>query len=184
MMNKSMLIGVVAGAAAVTAIGGVAGYKVLHQEPAYADVVNVEPLTKNVRTPHKVCGEEAVTRQAPVKDQDRLAGTAIGAVLGGVLGNQVGGGTGKTVATVAGAAAGGYAGNRVQKNMQESDRQTVMETRCRTEYSNHKKVLGYNVTYHLGEKQGVVRMDHDPGQRIPVKDGQLVLTPAVTQNPS
>lgn len=184
MMNKSMLIGAVAGAAAVTAIGGVAGYKVLHPEPTYADVVNVQPVTKDIRTAHKVCKEEPVTRQAPVRDQNRLAGTAVGAVLGGVLGNQIGGGTGKTVATVAGAAAGGYAGNRVQKNMQESDRQTVMETRCRTEYTNHKKILGYNVTYHLGEKQGVVRMDHDPGQRIPVKGGQLVLTPAVTENPS
>lgn len=184
MMDKSMLIGLVTGAAAVTAIGGVAGYKVLNPEPTYAEVVNVQPVTKNIRSAHKVCADEPVTRQAPVQDQNRIAGTAVGAVLGGVLGNQIGGGNGKTVATVAGAAAGGYAGNRVQKNMQESDRQTVMETRCRTEYTNHKKILGYNVTYHLGEKQGVVRMDHDPGQRIPVKDGQLVLTPPVTGNPS
>ncbi|WP_147073892.1 glycine zipper 2TM domain-containing protein [Sulfuriferula plumbiphila] len=183
-MDKSMLIGVVAGAVAVTAIGGVAGYKVLHPEPTYADVVNVQPVTKDIRTAHKVCKEVPVTRQAPVRDQDRIAGTAIGAVLGGVLGNQIGGGNGKTVATVAGAAAGGYAGNRVQKSMQESDRQTVMDTRCRTEYSNQKKILGYNVTYHLGEKQGVVRMDYDPGQHIPVRDGQLVLTPPVNENPS
>lgn len=184
MMNKSMLIGVIAGAAAVTAIGGVAGYKVLNPEPTYAEVVNVQPVTKNIRSAHKVCADEPVTRQAPVRDQNRIAGTAIGAVLGGVLGNQIGGGNGKTVATVAGAAGGGYAGNRVQKNMQESDQQTVMETRCRTEYTNHQKILGYKVSYHLGEKQGVVRMDHDPGQRILVKDGQLVLTPPVTNNPS
>lgn len=183
-MDKSMLIGVVAGAAAVTAIGGVAGYKVLHPEPTYAEVINVQPVTKTMRTPHQVCRDEAVTRQAPVKDENRIAGTAIGAVLGGVLGNQVGGGTGKTVATVAGAAAGGYAGNRVQRNMQQSDQQTVMKTRCKTEYEHHEKTLGYNVTYHLGDKQGVVRMDHNPGQRIPVQNGQLMLTTPVTANPA
>lgn len=175
-MDKSMLIGLVTGAVAVTAIGGVAGYKVLHPEPQYAEVVNVKPVTKTIRTPHQVCRDEAVTRQAPVKDENRLAGTAIGAVLGGVLGNQIGAGNGRTVATVAGAAAGGYAGNRVQQNMQESDRQTVMKTRCKTEYEKHEKTLGYDVTYHLGDKQGMVRMDHDPGQRIPVKNGQLILT--------
>ncbi len=182
-MDKSMLIGAIAGAVAVTAIGGVAGYKVLHPEPTYAEVINVQPVTKTIRTPHQVCKDEAVTRQAPVKDENRIAGTAIGAVLGGVLGNQVGGGTGKTVATVAGAAAGGYAGNRVQRNMQESDQQTVMKKHCKTEYERHEKTLGYDVTYHLGDKQGVVRMDHNPGQRIPVQNGQLILTTPVTANP-
>lgn len=178
-MDKSLIIGLVAGAAAVTAIGGVAGYKVLHPEPVYAEVVDVQPVTKTIRTPHEVCKDEIVTRQAPVKDENRLAGTAIGAVLGGVLGNQVGGGNGKTVATVAGAAAGGYAGNRVQKNMQESDRQTYVKNVCKTEYESHEKTTGYNVTYRLGDKQGVVRMSHNPGQRIPVQNGQLVLTPPV-----
>lgn len=183
-MDKSLIIGLVAGAAAVTAIGGVAGYKVLHAEPVYAEVLNVQPVTKTIRTPHKICKEEAVTRVAPVRDENRLAGTAIGAVLGGVLGNQVGGGNGKTVATVAGAAAGGYAGNHIQRNMQQSDRQTVMQTQCRTEYDTHKKTLGYNVTYRLGDKQAVVRMDHNPGQRIPVQNGQLILTQPQANQPA
>jgi uncharacterized protein YcfJ len=183
-MDKSLLIGLVTGAVAVTAIGGVAGYKVMHPEPVYAEVVSVKEITKTIRTPHQVCKDEVVTRQAPVKDQNRLAGTAIGAVLGGVLGNQVGGGNGKTLATVAGVAAGGYAGNRVQKNMQESDRQTSVEKRCKTEYESHEKTLGYDVTYHLGDKNGVVRMDHNPGQRIPVQNGQLILTAPVTASPT
>lgn len=183
-MDKSLIIGLVTGAVAATAIGGVAGYKMLHPEPKYAEVMNVKQVTQTIRTPHQVCKDEAVTRQAPVKDQNRLAGTAIGAVLGGVLGNQIGAGNGRTVATVAGAAAGGYAGNRVQKNMQESDKQTVIKTRCKTEYESHEKILGYDVTYHLGDKQGVVRMDHNPGQRIPVENGQLILTAPVAANPA
>lgn len=182
-MNKSMLIGLAGGAAAATAIGGIAGYEVLHHGPEYAEVVSVQEVSQNIRSPHEVCTEQLVTREAPVQDRNRIAGTAAGAILGGVLGNQIGNGSGRTVATIAGAAAGGYAGNQVQESMQRSDRQTVKEKRCRTEYSDQKKLLGYNVTYRLGSKQETVRMDHDPGPRIPVKDGQLVLT-GTRVNPS
>lgn len=181
---KSMLTGIVGGVAVATAIGGVAGYEVMHRGPDYAEVVGVQEVSQDIRTPHRVCSEQLVTREAPVQDRNRIAGTAVGALMGGVLGNQIGNGSGRTVATIAGAAAGGYAGNQVQGNMQRSDRQTVREKRCRTEYSEQKKVLGYNVTYRLGSKQETVRMDHDPGQRIPVKDGQLVLTPRAGNNPS
>ncbi len=183
-MDKSLLIGLIAGADAVTAIGSVAGYKMLHQEPAFADVRNVQPITETNRTPHTMCHDEAVTREAPVKDSNRLVGTGIGAVLGGVLGNQIGAGNGRTLATVACVAAGGYAGNRVQANMQQSDKQTVIEKKCSTEYESHQNIVGYDATYKLGDKQGVVRMDHDPGQHIPVQNGQLVLTPPVTANPT
>ena len=183
-MDKSMMIGIVAGAVAVTAVGGVAGYRAM-KGPAYADVISAVEVTEKVRTPREVCNDVAVSEQAPVKDQHRIAGTAIGAVLGGVVGNQIGGGTGKTLATVAGAAGGGYAGNQVQKNMQESNRVTRMERQCKTVYDTHTRSMGYDVTYKLGDKQEVVRMDHHPGARIPVEDGQLVLTPAVpAKNPS
>jgi uncharacterized protein YcfJ len=182
-MDKSMLIGIIAGAVAVTAVGGFAGYKAM-KGPDYAEVLSAKEVTEKVRTPREECREVAVTHQAPVKDEHRIAGTAIGAVLGGVLGNQVGGGKGKTLATVAGAAGGGYAGNKVQENMQKSDQVTEMKTRCKTVYDSSTKTLGYDVTYKLGDKQGVVRMDHNPGQRIPVENGQLILTPANVKGPS
>ena len=182
-MDKSMIIGIVAGAVAVTAVGGFAGYKAM-KGPDYAEVISVQDVTEKVRTPRKECSDIAVTRQVPVKDEHRIAGTAIGAVLGGVLGNQVGGGKGKTLATVAGAAGGGYAGNKVQQNMQESDQVTGTETRCKTVYDSSTQSLGYDVTYRLNDKQGVVRMDHNPGQRIPVWDGQLELTPTGANSPS
>ena len=35
---------------------------------------------------------------------------------------------------------------------------------------------GYEVRYSLDGKEGTVRMAHDPGQRIPVENGRLVLT--------
>jgi uncharacterized protein YcfJ len=182
-MNKSMLVGLVTGAVAVTAIGGVAGYKAI-KGPDYAEVLSVKKVTEKIRTPREVCREVAESHQAPVKDQNRIAGTAIGAVLGGVLGNQVGGGKGKTLATVAGAAGGGYAGNKVQQNMQDSDRVTTMKTHCKTVYDSHTKNLGYDVTYLLGDKQGKMRMDYNPGPRIPVEHGQLVISHENSDNPS
>ena len=183
MMDKSMLMGLVAGAVAVTAVGGVAGYKAM-KGPGYAEVLSAKKVTEKIRTPREVCKEVAERHQAPVKDPNRIAGTAIGAVLGGVVGNQIGDGKGRTIATVAGAAGGGYAGNRIQRNMQESRTETTMKTRCKTVYDAHTKMLGYDVTYQLGDKQGKMRMDYDPGPRIPVQNGQLVVRPANTNHSS
>lgn len=179
-MNKSMLTGVVLGAIAVTAIGGVAGYKALNPKPEFADVLAVEPVTETTKTPKQECHDVVVNERAPVKDPNRIAGTAIGAVAGGLLGHQIGGGTGRTLATVGGAAAGGYAGNQVQKNMQEKDTVSSTETRCKTVYATHTKTVGYDVRYRLGKEEGQVRMDHQPGSRIPVKDGQLQLNAPAT----
>jgi uncharacterized protein YcfJ len=174
-MNKSMLTGVIAGAIAATAIGGVAGYKALNPEPEFAEVLAAKPVTETTKTPKEVCDDVAVNEQAPVKDPNRIAGTAIGAVAGGLLGSQVGGGSGRTLATVAGAAGGGYAGNQVQKNMQEKNTVSRTERRCKTVYESHTQTIGYDVRYRLGEEEGQVRMDHQPGARIAVKNGQLQL---------
>ena len=116
-----------------------------------------------------------MTRQKPVKDEHQVTGTVIGAVVGGVIGHQVGGGRGKDVATAAGAAAGGYAGNKAQEKIQEGNTYTTTENRCHTVYDSQKETVGYDVKYRLGDKEGVVRMDHEPGDRIPVEDGELVL---------
>ena len=35
----------------------------------------------------------------------------------------------------------------------------------------------WSVRYRLGDEEGSVQMDHHPGERIPVENGQLVLTP-------
>ncbi|HMM46859.1 MAG TPA: glycine zipper 2TM domain-containing protein [Thiobacillaceae bacterium] len=174
-MNKSMLTGIIAGAIAVTAIGGVAGYRALNPEPEFAEVLAVKAVKETTKTPREVCEDIVVSDQAPVKDPNRIAGTAIGAVAGGLVGNQIGGGSGKTLATVAGAAAGGYAGNQVQKNMQQKNTVSRTERRCRTVYDSHSKTVGYDVRYRLGEEESQVRMDHDPGPRIPVKHGKLQL---------
>ena len=176
-MDKSTINGLVIGVVVATAGGAIASYTMYGDKtPDYAQVVNVEEIKEMVNTPREVCEDVAVTRKAPVKDEHKIAGTAIGAVVGGVLGNQVGGGSGKKLATVAGAAAGGYAGNKVQGNMQDNDTYTTTERRCNTVTDSHENVVGYNVTYMLGDKEGKVRMDKEPGSRIPLdENGQLVL---------
>jgi uncharacterized protein YcfJ len=145
------------------------------QEPTYAEVLSVTPVSEAKSTPREVCQQVPVTEQAPVKDENRLLGTITGAVIGGVLGHQVGGGSGKKVATVAGAAAGGYAGNKVQENMQNKNTTTRMETRCETVYDSSDVVKGYDVVFNLNGREGTVRMDYDPGTRIPVENGQLMI---------
>ena len=174
-VNKSMVTGLVFGAVVAVGATALAGLKMMHKAPEYAEVVKVTPLTKTVRTPRQDCHDETVTHQAPVKDEHQVIGTVAGAVIGGVLGHQIGGGTGRDIATVAGAAGGGYAGNRIQKNLQDKDTYNTTEQKCATVYDSSQRRTGYEVRYRLNGQEATVRMDHDPGERIPVRDGQLVL---------
>jgi uncharacterized protein YcfJ len=173
-MNKSMITGAVAGAVIVTAGAAFAGYKTWEQQH-YANVVSAELVTKQIKKPRQECHAETVTRQQQPKDEHRVAGTLIGAAVGGVLGNQVGGGNGKKLATVAGAAAGGYAGNQVQDRMQKGNTYTTTEQRCSTVYDIEESPAGYKVIYEFAGKTRTAHLDHDPGKRLPVENGQVVL---------
>jgi uncharacterized protein YcfJ len=173
-MNKSLITGLVVGGIAVTAAGAFAGYQAMDDRRS-AEVLDVRPLTKTVRTPRQVCSDEVVTHQAAVKDPKRVTGAVLGAVAGGVLGNQIGGGDGKTIATVAGAAAGGYAGSKIQKSMQENNTTQSVEQRCRTVYDTAEKPDGYEVRYRLAGQEGTVRTDRAPGRTLPVENGRLAL---------
>lgn len=120
MMNKQLIIGLVVGALAITAVAAVAGYR------------NKEEAAKTASGPRQECHDELVTLTKPTKDPNQIAGTVTGAVIGGVLGNQIGSGDGKKLATAGGAIAGGYAGNKVQEGMQERSTYQVMQRKCRT----------------------------------------------------
>jgi uncharacterized protein YcfJ len=176
-MDKSMVKGLVIGGIAMVVLtgGAVTGYKAMNA-PKYAEVIGVKEVKQTVTTPREECGDVQVQKQALVKDEHRGAGTVIGGGLR-LLGSTIGGGRGKTVATVAGAAGGAYAGNQVQKNMQQKDVVTTTERQCRTVNETSRKLVGYDVTYRLDGQQKVVRTSFRPGPQIPVKDGQLVLTP-------
>lgn len=175
-MDKSMMKGIMIGGASVLAVSAVGVTSYTANKPEFAEVLAVQEVKETIETPREECQDVQTTRKAPVKDQHRITGTAIGAIAGGLLGSTIGGGSGKKIATVAGAAAGGYAGNKIQQNMQNNDRVVTTERRCKTVYDTSVNHLGYDVTYRLNGQEGVIRMEHDPGQQIPVQNGQLVLT--------
>lgn len=165
-MNKSMLAGIGIGVAAALGVAAVAGLNVLDRGPQYAQVVSSTPIKETVKTPRQECRNVTVTHRRPVQDENRIAGSVLGAVAGGVIGHQFGGGHGRSVATVVGALGGGYAGNQIQGAMQDNDTYTTTQQRCKTVYDKSDKMLGYDVTYKIGDQQGKIRMDHDPGSQI------------------
>ena len=175
-MNKSMLAGIGIGVAAALGVAAVASMNVFNRGPQYAQVVSATPIKESIKTPRQECRNVTMTHRRPVQDENRLTGSVLGAVAGGVIGHQFGGGRGRDVATVVGALGGGYAGTQVQGEMQARDTYTTTEQRCKTVYDKSEKMLGYDVTYKIGDQQGKIRMDKDPGTQIPLDDnGQLIL---------
>jgi len=173
-MIKGIVIGGIA--MVVVSAGAVTGYKVM-TKPKFAEVVGVNEVTETVVTPREECHDVQVTRQAQTSDPNRVTGKVIGGVAGGLLGSTIGSGTGRTVATVAGAAGGAYVGNQVQKNQQQKNVVTSTERRCKTVNDTTQKLIGYDVTYRLEGKEGVLRTSFKPGPTLPVKDGQVVAIP-------
>jgi uncharacterized protein YcfJ len=158
-----------------TSLGGDAGISTEAGAAAsgakYAKVVSVDPVHSKANDPRQVCHDETVTHTAPPRDNHQIAGTAIGAIAGGLLGNQIGGGKGKTLATVAGAVGGGYAGNRIEASHQRGQVTTSVERKCSTVNNSSDKIVGYDVRYEYNGVTRTVRMDHDPGNRVEVKEG-------------
>lgn len=177
-MDSSMVKGVVIGGIAMVVVsaGAVTGYKVM-SKPKFADVVAVKEVTETVVTPREECQDVHVQHKAQTQDPNRVTGTVVGGVAGGLLGSAIGSGTGRTVATIAGAAGGAYVGNKVQKNMQDKNVVMSTEHRCKIVNDTSEKLVGYDVTYRLEGKEGVLRTSFKPGPTLPVKDGQVVATP-------
>jgi uncharacterized protein YcfJ len=151
-MNKSMLLGVVAGIGVATA-GGVAGYQFFGQptaddqgsamvteEPAAAEpaLAAARPAPAPAQAaaappapPQEECWDEEVQVEADPKDRHQIAGTALGAVVGGAIGNDVGD---SDLTTAAGAAAGAFIGRKIQQRIQDNRAETrtttVVERRC------------------------------------------------------
>ena len=140
-MNKSMIMGVVAGVGVAMA-GGVAGFALLgKQAPEEEQVAVLDPAPAKTATqaqrvapqPAAVkeeCWDEEVTVTEDPKDRHAIAGTALGAVVGGAIGKDVGD---RDLTTAAGAAAGAFIGRRIQQEVQENraDERTVTTTERR-----------------------------------------------------
>ncbi|WP_457668627.1 glycine zipper 2TM domain-containing protein [Thiolapillus sp.] len=141
-------------------------------QPEFAEVIKIEEVIKKSDAPKEVCKDVPVTQKVQPKDDKQIAGTVAGAALGGVLGNQIGGGRGKKLATVAGVVAGGVAGNKVQENAQNKKTTTTMQRKCETVMETKEELVGYEVTYRIGDKEAKVQMKEKPGKQIPLKNGK------------
>jgi uncharacterized protein YcfJ len=62
------------------------------------------------------------------------------------------------------------------RDEQVGDAFTWSEERCATVYDSRELPAGYDVVYLLDGKQHHVRLDHDPGRQIAVRDGQIVVS--------
>ena len=182
-LNRYLAVGLMLGAVAATGAGAVAGYRVM-AAPAGARVISATATTRTIKTPRQECHDEQVTHQKESKDEHRLVGTGVGAVVGGLLGSRIGGGNTRIVTGLAGAAAGGYAGNKIEQKMQKGNTYTTTEKRCVTAYDRREEPTGYDVTYELNGSRHQIHMDHDPGQIIPVRDGQVIVDAAAPESKS
>lgn len=173
-MSTPLIIGGVIAGIAVVAVSATTAYQYSNQ-PEYAEVLSAKPAMQSVAVSREECRDEVVTYTRDPKDSNKIIGTVAGAIVGGVIGNQIGSGRGNTAATVGGTVAGGYAGNRIQKAMQDRDTYQTTERVCKNVQDSKMQQAGYDVTYRLDGHQQELHMDYDPGSRIPVVDGQLVL---------
>jgi uncharacterized protein YcfJ len=146
-MNNSALAGIIVGAVVLAAAGSFFANSDYNPLQKYATVVSVEPAFNTTRTPRQVCGDEAT--QAPADGATAAAPPA--------------------ETSKARAAAMSPAGAKADASATEAGP-------CVVVYDTSSVQSGYDVTYELDGIQKVVRMDHAPGKRIPVEDGELVVT--------
>ena len=146
-MNNSALAGIIVGAVVLAAAGSIFAKSDYNPLHKYATVVSVEPAFNTTRTPRQVCGDEATLAQAPTTGENPTAPTAEQPKAAAAA-----------KPSDAAAAKGAEAGP------------------CVVVYDTSSVQSGYDVTYELDGIQKVVRMDRNPGTRIPVEDGELVLT--------
>lgn len=164
-MNTSTLIGIGAIAMAAAAGGTALVSYQAHEQHKYANVISAKLVTASVEGPREHCYEETVT---PQNDDDQNAGATLVNVVDRALGRHFGR-----------AKKNGHArGNAVAYDAQPSadaPQSPYTQQRCETVYDAEQQPAGYDVKYHYAGKSGTVHMDHDPGKRIPVENGELVL---------
>lgn len=146
----------------------------------YAKVVDVQPLTRQVRvsSPQRECWDETRYDERgygrPVA-RNSAGSTLLGAVIGAAIGNQIGHGDGRRAATAAGAIIGAGIGNAQagRRNGYETPPPPRAYTvqRCETHYREdiEERIDGYRVTYVYHGRRGVTELPYKPGDRIRVR---------------
>lgn len=186
-MNALTVAGLSVASITVVAISATAAYQDFNP---YAEVVSVKPAMQAVVVSRESCRDERVTYTRDPENPDKIIASIAGAVMGDAIDTRVGSGsrqyaasndpgtsdaTANDATTVIVTVAGGYAGNKIKQSMQGSDTYETTERVCVTIQDSTLQKVGYDVTYRLSGRDQDLRMDHDPGSRIPLADGQVVL---------
>jgi uncharacterized protein YcfJ len=161
-MNNTVLAGIIVGGVVLAAAGSIlasSGYNPLQK---YATVVSVAPAFDTTRTPRQVCGDEAVLAQATMTAG--AAGAAAPTPAPAPAPAQA------EKPEPAPAAKPGETGETGETGEADTSAECVVVFDTRSEQA------GFDVTYELDGAQKVVRMERDPGKRIPVEDGELILS--------
>lgn len=149
-----------ADAAPVVAYADVLEVKpVTREQSQYATVIGNKAISESSTVPKEVCADVTVEERQPERDGN-VGGTVAGAVVGGALGNQVGKGDGRKLATVAGAVIGGLAGREIDKRHEGGKVVTRTEQQCHTEQTSESRVIGYDVSYRRADGSTFVRRAH------------------------
>jgi uncharacterized protein YcfJ len=151
-MNNTVLAGIIVGGVVLAAAGAIvasSGYNPLQK---YATVVSVEPAFDTTRTPRQLCGDEAALAQASMTGDIAAAAAP----------------------TPAPAPEPAKPEQAPGSKADSAEADTSAE--CIVVFDTNSVQSGFDVTYELDGAQKVVRMDRDPGKRIPVEDGELVVS--------
>lgn len=158
-MNNTALAGIIVGGVVLAAAGSIvanSGYNPLQK---YATVVSVEPAFDTTRTPRQVCGDEAALAQASMPGNPTAAAAP-----------------GAPAPVSVPAPASAPAKPEPSTASKAGDAEADASAECVVVFDTSSVQSGFDVTYELDGAQKVVRMDRDPGKRIPVEDGEIVVT--------
>ena len=156
-MRKHWLLAALVGVVCLLSAGAVAGFMAL-KNPAFAEVVSVDPVTETVSRPDRGCRDEQIRQRKAMQEASRnSAGTVIGGMAGGVVTHPP------------------------QPVQQEDGAYAKPGAHCQAANRVSAKIVAYDVRYRLHGKTAKVRMDHNPGPKLPVKNGKVVVTREVAK---
>ena len=186
-MKKNMVLAALIGVTGLLSAGALAGY-LAWRNPAFAEVVSVEPVRQFIAAPERRCVDTQVFRHETAGNDEPALAVVIDGMAGGAITRQpvrV-----EKVATLSAVAAGDPGGRAVQDNKvpaktirsskaankaQSKQAASVAGAHCRRAERVSEKIVAYDVRYRLHGKTTKVRMDHDPGTHLPVRNGKVVI---------
>ncbi len=154
-MNNTVVAGLILGTVVVAGAGAVAVNSGFNPFQKYATVVAVEPAFDDNQVPRQVCGDEATIAAATAAaTAGSVPPAAPSSALPEAASPQV----------------------PAEKSVQSTKPGETPVDTCVTFYDTESVAAGFDVTYELDRVQSVVRMDRNPGERLPVEVGEIVVS--------